>query len=384
VSEVETHAQGFQRMVPMYRPVADVVAEVVEEMHLRNQHPDLGGYRTGLDCFDRHAREALQPGRLMVVAGESGKGKTAFAAQLAVSFSAQVPTLVFTLEDDERSTVRRQLANVSRENVGRIRAGFNGAAGLPAQVLSAADYLGTLGMDTLEAAALSVEQIGQQVWLWSKDRGVGPDGGVVIIDQLSHIAPSSPALREQFLAKGWPPPPPAGAREDKVLEWQVFFLRAMAKRLGVLVVLVHQLNENHGPDAPPTLRSIRDSRGIVHKSDLIVVPWRPTKKENVFAGPGAPKTIDAPEDEAELLILKGREVSTAREKMVWVGAEQRFADVGTVDAAFTPISELSPQAKEGARRLRELRARFEAKKQALEAPARPELPTKELDHDHLS
>jgi replicative DNA helicase len=129
VSEVVT--QGFQRMAPLYRPVADVVAEVVEEMHLRNEHPDLGGYRTGLDCFDKHAREALQPGRLLLVAGESGKGKTAFAAQLAVSFSAQVPTLLVTLEDDERSTVRRQLANVSRESVGKIRAGFHGAAGRP-------------------------------------------------------------------------------------------------------------------------------------------------------------------------------------------------------------------------------------------------------------
>jgi replicative DNA helicase len=383
VSEVVT--QGFQRMAPLYRPVADVVAEVVEEMHLRNEHPDLGGYRTGLECFDKHAREALQPGRLLLVAGESGKGKTAFAAQLAVSFSAQVPTLLVTLEDDERSTVRRQLANVSRESVGKIRSGFNGAPGVPAQVLSAADYLGTLGLDTLEAAALSVEQIGQQVWLWGKDREVGPDGGVIIIDQLSHIAPSSPQLREQFLAKGWPPPPPAGAREDKVLEWQVFFLRAMAKRLGVLVVLVHQLNENHGPDAPPTLRSIRDSRGIVHKSDLVVVPWRPSKKENPFAGPGAPKTIDAPEDEAELLILKGREVATAREQMVWIGAQQRFADVGDASTVFTPMPSLSPQAKEGARRLRELRERFEAKRAALAAiPAPAALELQEVESDDLS
>lgn len=383
MSEVVT--QGFQRMTPLYRPVADVVAEVVEEMHLRNEHPDMGGYRTGLNCFDKHAREALQPGRLLLVAGESGRGKTAFAAQLAVSFSAQVPTLLMTLEDDERSTVRRQLANVSRESVGKIRAGFHGAPGVPQKVLSAAEYLGTLGLDTLEAAALSVEQIGQQVWLWSKDRNVGPDGGVVIVDQLSHIAPSSPALREQFLAKGWPPPPPAGAREDKVLEWQVYFLRAVAKRLGVLVVLVHQVNENHAPDTPPTLRSIRDSRGIVHKSDLVVVPWRPFKKDNPFAGPGAAKTVDAPDDEAELLILKGREVATAREKMVWIGAEQRFADVGAAATGFTPVPALSPQAKEGARRLRELRERFETKRAALATvPAPAALELQEAESDDLS
>lgn len=380
----EIHTQGFERMAPLYRPVAEVVAEVVEEMHLRNAHPDLGGYRTGLECFDKHAREALQPGRLMVVAGESGRGKTAFAAQMAVSFAAQVPTLLVTLEDDERSTVRRQLANVSRENVGRIRSGFSGAAGVPQKVLTAAEYLGTLGLDTMEAAALSVEQIGQQVWLWGKDRQVGADGGVVIVDQLSHISPSSPALREQFLAKGWPPPPPAGAREDKVLEWQVFFLRAMAKRLNVMVVLVHQLNENHGVDAPPTLRSIRDSRGIVHKADLVVVPWRPAKKENPFAGPGAPKTIDADDTEAELLILKGREVSTASEKMVWIGAEQRFADVGAAAAAFTPMPALSPQAKEGARRLRELRERFEIKRAALTVGAMTmELGSGEVESEDL-
>jgi hypothetical protein len=71
--------------------------------------------------------------------------------------------------------------------------------------------------------------------------------------------------------------------------------------------------------------------------------------------------------------------------MVWIGAQQRFADVGDAATVFTPMPSLSPQAKEGARRLRELRERFEAKRAALAAiPAPAALELQEVESDDLS
>jgi replicative DNA helicase len=355
----------------LFRPAAEVVDETLEELHLRNQYPDLGGLRTGLEAFDRHAREALMPGSLIVVAGESGRGKTAFMTQLAVSFSAQAPTLLVTLEDGGRSTIKRALANVSRENVGAIRAGFAGKEGLPASVITAAETIKALGLDVIDGVALTVEAIARQVWEWKKARAFDT-GGVVLIDQLSHIVPSDPGMAGYFRQRNLPTPPPANAPETKQLEWQTWVLREVAQRLGVVVVLAHQLNENHAPNQKPTIRSIRGSRGIVHKADLVVIPWRPQVVDNPFAGPGQPTQVPNMTNDARLLGVKGRDVGEFDEAVVWVGAQQRFADPGTVEARYAAPEAPSAHAQEGSRRLAELRARFDkaaSLRAAMTAPA---------------
>lgn len=341
----------------LFRPAADVVDEAMEEMHLRREYPDLGGLRTGLDAFDKHAREALMPGSLVVIAGESGRGKTAFMTQLSVAFAAQTPTLLITLEDRARNTIRRALANVSRESVGAIRTGFAGRD-LPESVTSAADIIRELGLDFIDGQALTVEAIAAQVYLWKKERGLDV-GGVVLIDQLSHVVPSSPDKAEYFKARNLPVPPHHNAPETKVLEWQTWLLKEVAQRLNITIVLAHQLNENHAPDAKPTIRSIRGSRGIVHKADLVVVPWRPPVKENPFAGPGVSSLVPNVGGEAYLLGIKAREVDTFEERIEWVGGQQRFADPGTIGTRFTQVEAPSAHAREGAAKLAALRAKFD-------------------------
>lgn len=339
----------------LWRSGREVIAETMAEVWLRHEHPDVGGLRTGLDAFDRHAREAMLPGSLVVVAGESGRGKTAFLTQLAVNFSSQAPVLLVTLEDRARATLKRALANVSRVSVGRIRAGFAGEDGLPKEVLDAADRLAEADIDFIDGVSLTAEQIAAQVWHWKRSRDV--DFAAVIIDQLSHVAPSSRVNAEYFRSRNLPVPPPENSPETRLLEWQAWVLKTVAERLGVCIVLAHQLNESHG-DGKPTVRSIRGSRGIVHKSDLVVIPWVPEQVPNPFAGPGQPSHIPNVSGEGRLIIVKGREVGRAEEPIVWVGEHQRFADPEAIADPFVFPAAPSERAKEGMRRLLELRNRF--------------------------
>lgn len=341
---------------PLWRPARELVEHTMAELHIRNEYPELAGLKTGVEALDKHISEALMPGSLIVVAGESGRGKTAFLTQAAVAFSCQQPTLVFTLEDSATSVLKRALANVSRENVGRIRSGFAGQVGLPESVVKAADHLSNLQLDYANGdIAYTVERIGQVVWNWSREqRAAGFDTGVVIIDQLSHIAPTGSHTAEWFESRGFPAPPSPRAQETERLEWQVFFLKLVAERCNVTLVLAHQLNENHG-DGEPGPSSIRGSRGIVHKANLVLIPWTPRKVENPFAGPGQPKMIDNEEGISFMIGAKAREVAQFREEVRWVGAQQRFVDKDMVEVGYSPQARPSARAIEGMNRLTELR-----------------------------
>lgn len=357
----------------LYRPVSQVMREAVEEMYLRNEFPDMGGLRTGIDALDKHTREVMAPGRVVVVAGESGRGKTALMGQLAVAFAAQTPTMLINLEDDSVDSAKRWLANVSRENVGRIRSGFAGSEGIPKKVLDAADHLSELGLDVIDGEPLTVEGIARQLWQWKKDRGF-EHGGAVLIDQLSHVVPTDPANRDYFVKRELPPPPSGNARADKTPEWQIWFLGEVAKRLGILIVVAHQLNNQHAVDAKPSIRSVRDSQGIVHKADLILIPWRPKMLPNPFAGPGQPKEVLAPEDYAMLLGVKARQIGEFEEAVSWQGSQQRFCDVNSQAHAYRAPEAPSERAQEGQRRLAALRASWAERKQAeLEAGTVPQI-----------
>lgn len=364
----------------LYRPVSEVVRQAVEEMYLRNEYTDLGGLRTGIDALDKHTREVMGPGRVVVVAGESGRGKTAMMGQMAVAFAAQTPTMLINLEDESTDSAKRWLANVSRENVGRIRAGFAGVDGIPKSVLDAADELSKLGLDVIDGEPMTVEGIARQIWQWKKDRGF-EHGGAVIIDQLSHIVPTDPLNRDYFMTRDLPPPPSGNARADKTPEWQIWFLGEIAKRLGVLIVVAHQLNNAHAIDTKPSIRSVRDSQGIVHKADLILIPWRPKTIPNPFAGPGQAKEIAAPDDYAMILGVKARQIGEFEERVSWLGAQQRFSDVSREAYAYKAPEAPSERAQEGARRLAELRASWAKRRQAeLESGTVPQIQSGEEAH----
>lgn len=345
-----------------WQRVGTLAAHALAETALRTEYPDLRGLATGMASVDEKLGDALEPGKLIVLTGESGRGKSVMAAQLAVAFAHQVPTLWCSLEDGEVDAVRRALANVARTPVSALRSGYR-VGSIPASAFDAQRTLDELPLDLLGSAG---DVVGLS-WVigswWQAQEQKGPLGGVVIIDQLSHILPThlSEDVEERLARNNFPLPPRRGAREDQVLEWQVHMLRAVAEKLGITVVLLHQLNDKRDEGTRrPTMESIRGSRGIAHKADALLVIWRPQKVENPWAAPGQPGTVDAPEGQAELICLKGRQIASGWSvKLQFDGAHQRFAEADEdLNGTFVAPTAPSASALEGAQRLAALRQRF--------------------------
>jgi replicative DNA helicase len=359
----------------LFRHISTIVPEVLEETRLRADYPDLGVFKTGIDAFDEHASATFAPGRLAVFAGESGRGKTALAAQCAAGFAAQAPVLWFSLEDEAGDAVKRQLANVGRIDVGTIRSGAAISESHRA-LESAAAHLAGLDLSIIDGVALAAEQIAQQVFAWKQHTGA--ETGVVIIDQLSHIAPTTDRDPDRWARMGFASPPPPGANEVAVLGWQVRLLKLMAQKLGVFVIVLHQLNEDHARGTEPTERSVRSSREIVHGADLIMIPYVPDQltEANPFAGNGQTDTMRRPNESGEgfFIIVKGRIVQRGKIEVRWDGRHQRWAPrVEAPGTGYVAPKPPTARAAEGARKLAALHARLNAERDARHAgtPALP-------------
>lgn len=345
----------------LWRPAYEVGLDVLEEAELVSKFPDAFGLRTGIKVLDDHIKVALEPGRLAVVAGQTGGAKTALLVQLAVAFSAQRPVLLITLEDEVRDVLRRALASMSRESVGHIRAGFPGGE-VPDTLTDAVISLRDLGLDVIESENIgrpTVERIAVLVQAWRR-QFPADEQCIVIIDQLSHIARSNP--RDEFWER-YPhltKPPHMSAEERLVLDWQVNTLREMAGRQNLTVVLAHQLNDNVSDEQRPTRQSIRGSRGIGQAADLVMCPWVPKRVPNPFAGVGDPKWLDNEAGEGEIIGIKARSVPEFTAKVRWVGPQQRFIDPADGEhEPWKPVPKPALAQQEGFRQLLALRQRFQ-------------------------
>jgi len=345
-SEVARRGQVLENKP--WRSMADVVAEMKMLVHLANAYPDIGGLPTGITELDHLVSHVLTPGHLVVVAAETGGGKTALVQQLSERFAQRVPVLSLVLEDTETGAAMRMAAGVSRTDLGQLRRGYAGAGGVPQDFYYAADHMSKLKLDMVSEMALPVEQVVVMAMDWMITQNVDR-GGVLIIDQLSHLVTSDPdwwlGNKNAFI----PRPPRAGAAETTWLKWQTRVLKVAAQHLGLLVILVHQLNENHGT-GKPGLSSMSGSRGINQEADLILLPWRPRLApegfEDPLGGPAAAQPTRTADGEAFIICPKSRHGVEFEIPVHWIGAEQRFADPG-VNAAHSAIAPQSARSIEG-------------------------------------
>lgn len=349
----------FRAPQSTFRSAADIASDARAEMGVLNESPGALGLRTGIPSFDAAASMALEPQRLMVVCGQSGGGKTGLLSQWGVAFASQVPTLLLTLEDGERDLVKRQLASMSRESISEIRRGFPGKD-IPDSVDEALVELSKLDlhMSSDLYSLPTVLDIGQTVMAWRKQHCEGRHG-VVIIDQLSHIA-DTPPDDPYFAERPDLPKPPNPALQHLVLEWKVNCLRRLAKSQGLTIVLAHQLNDSVSDTEKPTEKSVRSSRGVLHAADCCIAVWTPKVVDNPFGGQGEDKYIPNTEGDSLIISLKARTVEAFEVPVKWVGSQQRFAErLENEKTKWKAVPGPSEAELAGAEKLLKLRRRFE-------------------------
>lgn len=212
------------------------------------------GARTGVAALDEHVG-GLQDGWLVVIAAETGGGKTALAMQTALEVVLRGGTaLACNLEMESRELFERALSNRGDTNSNGIRIG----------VITQQDWdnlepaAAALGATRLyvEDAATTMAKVSATARRW---RGHHTDiPGLLVVDFLQLIR----SERDR-----------GTTRAQEVGQFAQEF-KALAKELRVPVILVSQLNRAGVKSGQqPSRLDLKESGDIENAADLILLPW---------------------------------------------------------------------------------------------------------------
>ena len=260
------------------------------------------GVKTGIGKLD-DVLGGLEPGRLYVVAGRPGMGKSAFMQEIAIRLAARegqtVATFLLEMTAEEfatRCVISELGVSGSRLRVGSLRDTE------VSQMLEVRDWVGGLPIHLFDRADVSIEEISATARkLHRRTQGTDQPLGLVAIDYLQLIRCEIGRGEVEASAIG------RISRACKIL----------AKDLEVPVILVSQLNRGveQRQDKRPTAADLRSSGAIEQDADAILMLYR----DAVFNESADPEA-------AEVLVVKNRTGPCARVPLRFVGSLFRFTE----------------------------------------------------------
>ena len=227
--------------------------------------------------FDRHTQEKApkfldfgfpklrqrlfcEPGDFIVIAGEPSSGKTALAAQIAVTIARSHRVGFFTLETSSEKLTDRMVAQQSGIPLKTIKT--NTLA--PDQWKKAADTatrISTLPLDQIQASGMTVQDI--------QSYSIAHHYEVIFVDYLQIIRPQNARLQ----------------RFEQVTQISMG-LHTLAQQAGITVIALAQLSR---PDKskkkkdPPSMHDLRESGQIEQDADAVLLLYHKDPNDN--AGP---------------------------------------------------------------------------------------------------
>lgn len=211
----------------------------------------------------------FKPGQLIILAGATGMGKTAFSLSLIYRVALELlkddelknkQIVYFTLEMTKEEVAQRLLSIASRISLYRIR----NKKITPEEVdklMAILDELTNLPIIIDDRSGIRVMDIESKIkWIQYESRNQGKELGLVVVDYLQLIESDDKRLsREQQVGS-------VAAR-----------LKYMAKDLGIPIIALSQLNRNveKREDRKPKLSDLRESGAIEQFADLVLFVYRP-------------------------------------------------------------------------------------------------------------
>lgn len=259
---------------------------------------------TGLRTLDWMLAGGNWPGRLVIVAGRPGMGKSALAQGMAVAAATRGPALVFSLEMPADEMGDRAIALDAQIDGELVRASKL-SDGDMRRIMAAADRLQHSNVwidDTPAATAADIRRVARR---HKRKHGLS----VVVIDYLQLMRP----VRR------------SDSREQEVAEISRS-LKALAKELGVPVVALSQLSrkcEERG-DKRPMLSDLRESGAIEQDADVVVFVYR----DEIY------NTKSTDVGLAELVVAKQRGGRTGTVKVVFRKELTAFFDMDRTEGGY--------------------------------------------------
>lgn len=265
----------------------DVIKRLYEIISLNaSSHGCLTGTPTGFAKIDE--KGGLQPGNLIIVAGETSQGKTSYALSVAynaIQSGAKVAMYSMEMTNEELG------ARLLSINSGVSSSDILYSSNLGAERLKQIDYsAGVLKYDNMcfdDRSTSNIETILVSIRSMKIKHNIA--GAVVDYLQILNVNQKN-SNKEQAMGDV--------ARR----------LKNLAKELGIWIIALSQLNRNS--DNPvPNLNRLRDSGQIAEAADVVMFVYRPEYYGKAFPEPF--ENVDT-ENKAMIDIAKGRNIGTSR------------------------------------------------------------------------
>lgn len=280
------------------RPTSAIAADVWETYSRRVNGEPEPGVSTGLKDLDDALRK-LRPGKLVIVAGRPGTGKTTLMTQAAAhaALNDRARVAVFTLEMSESEVVERVIANRTRLDMTKAKGHTAAESQRVAEELA---RVSASGLQVVYAAGWTPSRVVAECTRLKHGRGLD----LVVVDYLQLLDVSGPK----------------GSTRDAELAAATRALKTLAMRLDVPVVVGSQLNRD-AANVEPQLHHLRESGGIESDADAVVMLHVSDEKQ--------PSGVVA-------FIRKARDAATGRIDLYHHLGQYRFglADVKAIGAAW--------------------------------------------------
>lgn len=250
---------------------------------------------TGIGPLDEALVGGLPKGEPTLIGGRPSMGKSALMGDIVNhGLSAGYRMAVFSPEHAKETFIERLLAKRARISVHEVRARIRKDAPT-SELIHAADVVSSAALWIDDSADVTAAQIKRRCKVLARQAG-GLD--LVAVDYWQTM--SHPR-------RGNEP-----ARDSERRSSQA--LRVMARELGCALIEVTQLRKSAEDKHRPTAADVRECDALVEHAARILAPFRPS-----VADP------DRDESDAEILVLKGREVALGAVRNVrWEGLTMSF------------------------------------------------------------
>lgn len=236
------------------KPISSILTDIVKtiEFNISNTG-ELTGVPTGFDAFDRHTN-GLQAGDLVVVAGETSNGKSAWAINAIVNAAeAGYPVGIFSLEMTNMQNVGRMLSSRCKVNSKAILSGKPDSFDMQ-RIHNSIGNMYELPIYLDDTSASSIEKIEAQI----RAMVIKLQVKVVVIDYLQLIRISN---KQQNKAQA------IGDIANQI--------KMIARSLNITIILLSQLKRESGTNGKPSISRLKESGDIENAADIIVLVWLP-------------------------------------------------------------------------------------------------------------
>lgn len=276
--------------------IGELAAPLMDEFDARQRRSEAGesavtGISTGITRLDSMTA-GFQPQELIVIAADTGGGKTALAMQTAIRLAAQDDGvgIAFNLEMPRTQLAERAFAHVGLVNSQRLKLGnldyddFKRLQSAAVQLVKQRLYL--------EEQVFTVREVEAKT---RRVRAKHPDARMLFVVDFIQLMRSS-------------------GRDNRAREIGIIAqaMKQLAKNLNATGILISQLNRGGvKKDERPTMHDLKESGDIEQAADIIIL----SHNED-----------DTDDGDLTLYVDKYRSGSRMRVKAHWTGRYYRFSD----------------------------------------------------------